>query len=310
MPKVSVIVPNYNHAPYLKQRLDSIFNQTFQDLEVIILDDCSTDNSKEIIEQYQSNPKVSHIVYNETNSGSPFKQWAKGFDLAQGEFIWIAESDDWADINFLNEVLSNLQANSQIVLCFCESIWSYTNEQVKKTLFADSQTFNGFDFLRHFMVEKNSICNASSVVFRKSALANVSAEYQTFKGSGDWQFWLELCMQGMIHYLAKPLNYFRQHQTNTTNNQKINGNAYKEMIKIFNFLKKQKAISPYMRISIPVVFLDYLKKNDILRRNSPRAYNYLITEWKQEIFFYPIAKFIERSGFYLWKLFASMKHLL
>ena len=46
MPLVSVIVPNYNHAPYLRQRLDSIFNQTFQDFEVIILDDCSTDNCK------------------------------------------------------------------------------------------------------------------------------------------------------------------------------------------------------------------------------------------------------------------------
>ena len=52
MPQVSVIVPNYNHAPYLRQRLDSIFNQNFQDFEVIILDDCSTDNSKEIIEEY------------------------------------------------------------------------------------------------------------------------------------------------------------------------------------------------------------------------------------------------------------------
>ena len=53
-----VIIPNYNHALYLQERLDSVFNQTYQDFEVIILDDCSTDNSREIIEKYANNPKV------------------------------------------------------------------------------------------------------------------------------------------------------------------------------------------------------------------------------------------------------------
>ena len=58
-PTVSVIIPNYNHAPYLKERIDSVLNQTYQDFEVIILDDCSPDNSVEVIEQYRSNPHVS-----------------------------------------------------------------------------------------------------------------------------------------------------------------------------------------------------------------------------------------------------------
>ena len=125
MPQVSVIVPNYNHAPYLRQRLDSIFNQTFQDFEVIILDDCSTDNSKEVIEEYRNRSQVSHVVYNETNSGSPFKQWAKGFDLAQGEYIWIAESDDWAELNFLEKMFRILEKDDSLALAFCESFWEF-----------------------------------------------------------------------------------------------------------------------------------------------------------------------------------------
>ncbi|MEG2479884.1 MAG: glycosyltransferase family 2 protein, partial [Mucinivorans sp.] len=92
-PKVSIIVPSYNHAPYLKERLDSILGQTFRDFELIILDDSSTDNSQQIIEQYSSEPRVSHVVYNKINSGNTFVQWQKGVDLAQGEWIWIAESD-------------------------------------------------------------------------------------------------------------------------------------------------------------------------------------------------------------------------
>jgi glycosyltransferase involved in cell wall biosynthesis len=78
---VSVIIPNYNHSLYLKQRIDSVLNQTFQDFELIILDDCSSDSSKEIIEQYRQNPKVSQIIFNQINSGSVFKQWAEGNHL-------------------------------------------------------------------------------------------------------------------------------------------------------------------------------------------------------------------------------------
>ncbi len=96
-PIVSVIIPNYNYSAFLKQRIDSVLQQTFNDIEVIILDDNSSDNSKDVIESYRGEPHVSHIVYNEENSGSTFKQWRKGFDLARGEFIWIAEADDFAD---------------------------------------------------------------------------------------------------------------------------------------------------------------------------------------------------------------------
>jgi glycosyltransferase involved in cell wall biosynthesis len=80
-PLVSIIIPNYNHARFLDERMTSVLEQTYQHIEVIILDDCSTDNSREVIEKYRSNPKVSKIVFNDTNSRSPFKQWYKGFQL-------------------------------------------------------------------------------------------------------------------------------------------------------------------------------------------------------------------------------------
>lgn len=81
-PKVSVIVPNYNHSAFLKERIDTILQQTYQDFELIILDDCSTDNSVSIIESYRNNEHVTHIVLNEQNSGSTFLQWDKGVSLA------------------------------------------------------------------------------------------------------------------------------------------------------------------------------------------------------------------------------------
>ena len=68
---------------------------------MIVLDDCSTDNSLEIIEKYKGNPHLSQVVANETNSGSSYKQWDKGIKLAKGELIWIAESDDCCKPFFL-----------------------------------------------------------------------------------------------------------------------------------------------------------------------------------------------------------------
>ena len=103
---VSVIIPNYCHAPYLRQRIDSVLAQSYPDFEVVLLDDCSTDGSREVIERYRNHPRIKQIVYNDRNGGSAFAQWRKGFALTQGEYIWIAESDDYADPAFLERCVA------------------------------------------------------------------------------------------------------------------------------------------------------------------------------------------------------------
>src|SRR5438128_6391640 len=100
MPRVTVIIPNFNHAPYLERRISSVLNQTYQDFEIIYIDDASTDESALVFAKFSSDRRIKAII-NETNGGIPFKQWNKGVRLAQGEYIWIAESDDYADRNFL-----------------------------------------------------------------------------------------------------------------------------------------------------------------------------------------------------------------
>ena len=100
VPMVSVVVPNYNYAKYLPQRMESIFGQSFQNFEIILLDDASTDNSAELIEGYRAHPKVSVVEVSARNSGSPFRQWEKGLSLAKGKYVWIAEADDLAHSDF------------------------------------------------------------------------------------------------------------------------------------------------------------------------------------------------------------------
>jgi glycosyltransferase involved in cell wall biosynthesis len=121
MPVISVIVPNFNHAPYLEQRIESILNQTFQDFELILLDDCSTDSSVEVLKRYAEHPKLSHLVINEQNSGSTFRQWDKGIALAKGEYVWIAESDDVADPFFLETISKFINNQTDIGLAYTQS---------------------------------------------------------------------------------------------------------------------------------------------------------------------------------------------
>jgi glycosyltransferase involved in cell wall biosynthesis len=117
-PRVSVVIPNYNHAPYLKERIDSVLNQTFQDFELILLDDCSTDNSRDIINSYAKNPHVSHIILNEENTRNTFVQWERGIRLASGEYIWIAESDDKCEPTLLEKLVAEFKRDNNLVLAF------------------------------------------------------------------------------------------------------------------------------------------------------------------------------------------------
>lgn len=302
MPKVSVIVPNYNHAPFLKERLDSVFNQTYKDFEVIILDDCSTDNSKEIIEEYRNRPEVSHIIYNDANSGSPFKQWAKGFELASGKYIWIAESDDWAEPNFLITLVPELEKNSNISIAFCNSIWFWPTTTKQSNVFPSDCLINGNKFFNHYMATKNSICNASSAVFRKENLKKISQTYKDFFGCGDWLFWIEHCWLGDIFYSNKILNHFRQFGNRASIENEKNANAYKEHLRIFRYLREKKRLSFFRRHCIAVFYITFEEKYPTIFQSNPETFKHVRSEWEKEVWNPLVSRVYVDFMYILWSI--------
>ena len=245
-PLVSVIIPNYNHARYLEQRLDSVFNQTYLNFEVIILDDCSTDNSLDVINRYTDNPHLSQIVINETNSGSVFKQWKKGFGLAKGEWIWIAESDDYCELNFLAELMAEIQRHENVVVAYsnyvkCDeeaNILSRSKEQ-------KNRCFDGGKFVRRRLARACVIGNASGAVFRKSVLERVSEKYLTYKSTGDYQFWSEVAACGNVVKVWKNLSYWRQSAQSVTGNSLSKGITAKEDRRVYEYIQNHHRLSFY-----------------------------------------------------------------
>jgi len=246
---ISVIIPNYNHAFFLKRRIDSILNQTYQDFELIILDDCSSDSSKELIEQFRTHPKTVHIVYNESNSGSPFKQWELGISLAKGKYIWIAESDDWAENNFLEEIVSVLEINSKVGLAYCNSnvykndeLWTKFSE-LNNSFMNMNKWSNNYNIPgREELVNLSLVCtinNVSAVVFRRPAIESAFPLKHYFKCMGDWLIYLKIAKSYDIAYIANPLNNCRYHSDNASKQVDIDLTYVRERFYISNYLIKE-----------------------------------------------------------------------
>lgn len=231
-PRVSVVLPNYNYARYLPQRISSLLSQEHKVWEIIFLDDASTDNSVEVAEALLRDCGIHYrIVVNDINSGSVFAQWKKGVDLAGGEVVWIAEADDWAASAFTrtataafsdpNVVLSYTQSNqvSEGSAVLCPHYLDYVGD-ISRTRWRAPFIHDGLAELTEGLSIKNTIPNVSAVLFRRTALAAIldrhMDEILTYRVAGDWCAYAHLAGLGKIAYDPRPLNYHRRHGASVT----------------------------------------------------------------------------------------------
>lgn len=244
-PKVSVIVPNYNHSKYLKQRIESILAQTYQDFELILMDDCSTDDSKNTIASYEHHTKVSHIVYNDQNSGNTFKQWKKGISLAIGDYIWIAESDDWCEPSMLETLVEGIEKDKDCVISYCQSYCVNNDFKIKFQSSHPnlSEMVDGGNFIKNYLSVPMAIFNASMALWSRDKFRFISDELTTFKFCGDWYFWIHLSRLGKVHISGKLLNYFRKHDNDVSGRAYQSGLNFIEELRIINLLYQEQLIS-------------------------------------------------------------------
>jgi glycosyltransferase involved in cell wall biosynthesis len=232
MPRVTVITPNYNHARFLPRRIESILDQTFRDFEFIILDNASTDDSREVIESYASSDPRIKAIFNPENNGNPFRQWGLGLGQAKGEFVWIAESDDFADPSLLETLVDRLDRHPGVGLAMCQT-WMVDQDGNIIDNYIDrlrthqhnctfdlsrwSEDFmcDGRDYCAKHLSLRSTIPNASGVLFRRSTLEAAGGAPTYMSYLGDYMTYVKVLLISDIAFVSKSLNYFRQH-TETT----------------------------------------------------------------------------------------------
>lgn len=262
--KISVVVPNYNYSNYLYQRVYSILNQNYKIHELIILDDASKDNSLFYIEQIEQ--KISEfvnvkVVVNDINSGNAFSQWQKGMNLASGDYVWVAEADDYAKENFLNEVVSPLKKNNNIVISYADTGFIDSNGYITKNSLVDqidilktnhwnaSYVNNGIAEINCYSYLNCTIPNVSGTIIKKGNYDEIFEEAKKYHQSGDWFTYLNILNLGDISFINKALNYYRVHGNNIS--QTFDKKAHiLEIQRIYKFVKEKYGIDEEQQIQM------------------------------------------------------------
>ena len=218
---ISVIVTNYNHAKYLDQRMESVLKQTYPNLEIIVIDNCSTDNSLEVLAKYKQDSKVKIVALDK--NGGFVSSSNLGPSLSHGKFFMYAEADDFNDSSHIERLHQGMAGNENIGVGFCRSLlvdakgkafgddFKY-RERVFKEL-CSNDAFIPRHLVRRFFLYACIIPNFSAALIRRKYFDLSGGILNQYKTCPDWEFWFRIARHCDFYYVASPLNNFRKHGT-------------------------------------------------------------------------------------------------
>lgn len=215
MAKVSVIVPCFNHARFLDDSINGILGQHHADLELNIVDDCSTDNSWEIIQTWANRDSRVKALRHEKNGGLS-RSRNDALRAATGEFIAFCDSDDVWEPEKLKTELSMLQDNPACGIIYSDA--SIIDDQGQPTgkrfsdLFPVPAPASGWLFSE---LAKRNFINIQSVVIRKECVERVGNFDENIEWVQDWWYWIQLSRHFQFLYCKSPLGRYRVHSGST-----------------------------------------------------------------------------------------------
>jgi glycosyltransferase involved in cell wall biosynthesis len=209
-PRLSVTVLNYNYARYLPQCLDSILSQTFTNFEIILVNDCSTDNSLEVIERYLADERIRLV--NHTENKGFVSSLIEGAELSRGAYITVISADDYCVSDLAFEVLLQpLETDADVAFAY-SSYGQYDDHGGRHHLFqahANSYVRHGMDEFRDLALECYIL--HSGTIVRTTAYKNVGGYNPSVHFEPGAQLWYILCSQGRVAYCADELFAYRVH---------------------------------------------------------------------------------------------------
>ena len=220
MPKVSVIMPCYNHATFVADSINSILSQSLDDLELIVIDDCSSDISKDIIQKFAYEDSRVVPIFHEINGGEA-KSRNDGLAIAKGDFIGFCDSDDLWEKEKLFKQIKYLEKKQEIGAVHSDSI--IINEvgiptgMKFSTLFQKEDILEGNLFLKFCL---RNFINVPTVLLRKKCINDVGQFEQAFRYLTDWIYWAKVSRNHLFGYISDSLARYRIHSSSTMHDNK------------------------------------------------------------------------------------------
>ena len=246
-PKVSVVVPTYNYARFLDEAIPSVLNQTFTDFELIIVDNCSTDNTDAVVKKYLSDSRVS-FYKNETNLGL-VGNWNKCLEYATGEYIKFLCADDKFHPQILERFVRIMEQHPTIAI-----VTNYSDifgEKIGKGRAPFVGLVNG-QTVRESMLtpgNRNWLRNPSAVMFRKKDADAVGLFHPRLFHGTDLEYYLRLLTKGDAYFVPESLSYTRSHSN--AQGALIRKKKYEKIFERYDFImivkNGQPAVTDSMR---------------------------------------------------------------
>ncbi len=216
-PLVSFVVPCYRFAHVLPECVNSILQQTYQNFEILIMDDCSPDNTPEVAKSFQD-PRVRHIR-NEPNLGH-LRNYNKGIELAQGKYVWLISADDRLRRPYvLARYVELMERRPEVSYACCPAVEIKKGQEfniAQYSVVADRDTvFKGRDFLKK--LRRSDCVIAGSGMVRKSCYERLGAFPLDMPYAGDWYMWCLFALHHDVAYFAEPMVNYRIHELSMSN---------------------------------------------------------------------------------------------
>lgn len=221
LPLVTVITPTYNRADYLPETIESVLSQEYPNLEYIVLDDGSKDNTQEIVAPYRGRITFeSHVNMGETRTVN------KGFEMARGDIIGVVNSDDPLLLGAIHSIVEFMQTHPQIGIVYPD--WDYIDADGKKINHIQTFEYSYINMLRwhHCMPGPGTF-------FRRDVVQKLGGRDPQFRYVGDFDFWLRAGLIAEFARLPKTLATFRVHPHSASASQ-TNERMAQEHITLIN----------------------------------------------------------------------------
>lgn len=255
MPRVSILLPNYNYARYLKERLRSILGQTMADFELIYLDDASQDESNQVAEAFASDPRMRLERFTQ-NSGRVYQRWNDGAAMATGEWLWFAGADDSAHPCFLERLLDKAETHPTAAMIYCRQITIDSAGRILGTTYNNIASVTGHLAQDYFasgpaeaflLTAGNYVASASSLLLRRDAFEAAGGFDARLWLAADWDLYLTLLRSHDIAYTAEPLTFYRSHRVTVTNSTRSAVKSCEDaycVTRAYRWLKSDSRCSP------------------------------------------------------------------